>query len=53
MNYDLEERTARFGENVIVFVARLPKNDTNKILLNQIIRSAPIEINTLKHYLKI
>ncbi len=40
MNYDLEERTAKFGENVIRFMSTLPKNETNKILINQIIRSA-------------
>lgn len=40
MNYDLEERTAKFGENVIHFVSSLPKNEVNKILINQIVRSA-------------
>ena len=25
MKYDLEERTARFGENIIDFVKRLPQ----------------------------
>ena len=40
MNYDLEERTAKFGENVIHFIGSLPKNETNKILINQVIRSA-------------
>lgn len=40
MNYDLEERTAKFGENVIHFVSILSKNEVNKILINQIVRSA-------------
>ena len=38
--YDLEERTARFGEDVIEFVKKLRKNDINRPLINQIIRSA-------------
>ncbi len=37
--YDLEERTAIFGENIIEFAMSLKKNDVNKILTNQIIRS--------------
>jgi len=40
MNYDLEERTAIFGENVIDFIKSLEKNEINKPLINQIIRSA-------------
>jgi four helix bundle protein len=40
MNYDLEERTARFGEEIIKFVKTIPDNNINKPLLNQIIRSA-------------
>ncbi len=40
MNYDLEEQTAKFGENVIHFVSTLTKNEVNKILINQIVRSA-------------
>ncbi len=40
MNYDLEERTAKFGENIIDFVKTLPKNDINRPLIGQIIRSA-------------
>ena len=40
MNYDLEERTAKFGENIIHFVGALTKNEVNKILINQIVRSA-------------
>lgn len=37
--YDLEERTAKFGEDVIEFAISLKKNDVNKILINQAIRS--------------
>jgi len=40
MNYDLEERTAIFGENVIDFIKSLEKNEINKPFINQIIRSA-------------
>lgn len=40
MNYDLEERTAKFGEKIIDFVNSLTKNEVNKIFINQIIRSA-------------
>lgn len=37
--YDLEERTARFGEDIIGFAISLRKNDVNRILINQAIRS--------------
>ena len=37
--YDLEERTARFGESVIEFVQTLPDTYINKPLISQIIRS--------------
>ncbi|MBS4014783.1 MAG: four helix bundle protein [Bacteroidetes bacterium] len=40
MKYDLEERAARFGENIIDFVKTLEKNEINKPLITQIIRSA-------------
>lgn len=39
MNYDLEERTAKFGEDIIIFVKTLPKNEINSPLINQIVRS--------------
>lgn len=38
--YDLEERTAKFGEMIIDFLKTLPKNETNRALANQLIRSA-------------
>ncbi len=37
--YDLEERTARFGEDIIEFAMSLKKNGVNRILTNQAIRS--------------
>lgn len=38
--YDLEERTARFGESVILFAQSFEKNEINKVLMSQIVRSA-------------
>ena len=38
--YDLEERTARFGENVIDFVKSMQKSLVMNPLVNQIVRSA-------------
>ena len=38
--YDLEERTARFGENTIFFCKHLTKDEINKPLINQLIRSS-------------
>jgi four helix bundle protein len=38
--YDLEERTAIFGENIIVFARTLNPDSVNKPLISQIIRSA-------------
>ena len=38
--YDLEERTARFGEEIIKFVKRLPKNIVTEPLIKQLVRSA-------------
>ncbi len=37
--YDLEERTARFGEEVIEFCQKMPKNMITMPLINQLIRS--------------
>jgi four helix bundle protein len=39
--YDLEERTAVFGEKIISFVKSLPKNVINDELVRQIVRSGP------------
>ncbi len=38
--YDLEERTAKFGEDVIEFVKKLQKNVVNNLLIGQVVRSA-------------
>lgn len=40
MQYDLEERTAKFGEDVIDFVKTLSKNEINRSLIGQGVRSA-------------
>ena len=37
--YDLEERTAKFGENIIDFAKGLEKNQINYVLTNQLVRS--------------
>jgi len=38
--YDLEERTALFGESIIRLVQKIPKNSINNPLISQIVRSA-------------
>jgi four helix bundle protein len=38
--YDLEERTAKFGENVIGFVKTLERNEINSPLVSQLVRSS-------------
>lgn len=40
MEYDLEERTAKFGEDIIDFVRVIKKDEVNKPLISQIVRSA-------------
>lgn len=40
LTFDLEERTARFGEDIIRLCKQLPKNDITRPLINQLIRSA-------------
>ena len=37
--YDLEERTAIFGENILDFAKTIPQNLINNSLINQLIRS--------------
>lgn len=39
MDYNLEERTAKFGEDIIEFVQVLAKNEINRSLISQIVRS--------------
>lgn len=38
--YDLEERTARFGEDIIEFAKNLPRNAINLPLISQLVRAA-------------
>lgn len=38
--FDLEERTAKFGEIVITFAKTIPTNTVNRPLISQLIRSA-------------
>jgi len=37
--YDLEERTAKLGEDIIQFAKKIPQNSINNPLVNQLIRS--------------
>ena len=37
--YDLEERTAKFGENIIEFAKKISNNNITKPLINQLIRA--------------
>jgi four helix bundle protein len=37
--YDLEERTACFGERIIAFAKKVPQNVVNNPLISQIVRS--------------
>lgn len=39
-NFDLEERTAKFGENVIGFVRKIKRDEITKPLIDQIVRCA-------------
>ena len=36
--YDLEERTAKFGENIIKFCNSMPRNEITKPIINQLIK---------------
>ena len=38
--YDLEERTAKFGEDVIFFVKQIDRNSINNPIITQLIRSS-------------
>ncbi len=38
--FDLEERTALFGEAVIAFARTIPVNDVTKALISQLVRAA-------------
>jgi four helix bundle protein len=39
-NYDLEERTAIFGENIIKFLRTIRRNAINTPIISQLVRSA-------------
>lgn len=36
--YDLEERTAKFGENIIKFCKKIPRNPINNPLITQLVK---------------
>ena len=38
-NYDLEERTAKFGEAIIDFAKKIPINQVTRSMVDQIVRS--------------
>lgn len=38
--YDLEDRTARFGEQVVIFAKSLTRDAVNNVLLSQLVRAA-------------
>ena len=38
--YDLEERTAKFGEDIIDFLRLIPKDEITRPIISQLIRSA-------------
>ena len=38
--FDLEERTAKFGENIIKFIKKIPRDDVTRPIINQLIRAA-------------
>ena len=47
--YDLGERNAKFGEDIIEFVKTLPRNPMNDPLIRQVIRSgASIDANNME-----
>jgi len=37
--FDLEERTARFGENIIEFAKKMPQNPINIPIITQLVKS--------------
>ena len=39
IKYDLEERTAKFGENIIKFAKKIPENTVTKPLIPQVVKS--------------
>lgn len=39
-SYDLEERTAKFGESIIAFGKRIPVNPVTSPIISQLVRAA-------------
>ncbi len=39
-NFDLEERTATFGENILKFIRTIKVSDYNKVIISQLISAA-------------
>ena len=39
MKYDLEERTAKFGEDIIKFAQKIPKNTITLPIISQLVRA--------------
>ena len=39
-NYDLAERTAKFGVGIIIFIKTLKENNINRSIISQLVRSA-------------
>ncbi len=37
--YDLEERTAKFGENIIIFCKKIPRNIITNPMISQLVRA--------------
>ncbi|MFW5885000.1 MAG: four helix bundle protein [Patescibacteria group bacterium] len=37
--YDLQERTSKFGEEIIEFAKKIPKNEINRPLVSQVVRA--------------
>ena len=49
IKYDLEERTAKFGECIIVFCKSVRENSITRPLINQLVRSATsVEANYME-----
>ncbi len=40
MIYDLEERTKNFSKNIIILLFEIRKNEINKNIISQLVRSA-------------
>ena len=38
--YDLEERTAKFGEDIIDLCTKIPKNEITRPIINQLVKAA-------------